>query len=285
MMGLTKAFRRLAAGMSVAVIMAALPIGSATAAADDFSVLDHNTQGNASGRGLYSGTYNYLIGRYEGALGVSHQEMCYSVWRDLLVPYMDALGHKTRGFYTQHDSATHCPEGYFGVGVSLKGTTISRLAPVRYSQSIQYYRDPDNKGRGFRCVEAGYIYLDYVLCSTHLANGPISSQSDQNLQRFSAYLQAGELKNYLAFFPNSGTMIGGDFNLNPQDIPSVYYSDFWETDQANRFAWWPYRTTTSGSQHYDFVWAKKSYFGMGSTGTIGNYFGSDHRLIRAFFNW
>ncbi len=76
------------------------------------------------------------------------------------------------------------------------------------------------------------IFLaSYVRCTSHLANGYVYLQQDANKLRLTLFLQAEACRQHVgAYGGGTGAMAGGDYNQNPQDLPSGWYSGFYETD-------------------------------------------------------
>jgi len=184
----------------------------------------------------------------DGPWVIALQEACRSDVQDVLT----RTGMAGAGFGVELGDLADCP-GAPGGNIRDQGNGILRsgagLAQTRYFPTQESGPLPCNFNlyncRNYVCVPMSSYAGTLNVCSAHLDD-----------YRPRAATQANEyIWNINAYYPSGGKFMMGDFNLNPSQIPSVFYSQYWRAPQMNTFKADPLLRV----EQIDYVWHDRAH--------------------------
>lgn len=239
-------------------------------AAGRFTAAQHNILGT-----WYSAT-EYTV-QYTRPLVVSNQEICQSTFSELVYIYT-YYGYNVFDYVV--DYSTECQ--VYRLLVASRGQLIANARGEFQDQAPSDLAG--GRRKGWACIRAQYGGA-WLACSLHTAA--------KGADLVYAISQEREMKAIASYYPYHAKIVGGDFNIRPDQNPGVrpdWYPAYNEGDETWHYAGGDRPTTKQGHTTYppgvkiDYMFADKFWVDpAGGSADIRCSTGSDHCMYVASF--
>ncbi|GAB7053020.1 endonuclease/exonuclease/phosphatase family protein [Catenuloplanes indicus] len=225
--------RRLASLLAAVLIAVLAPATAASAAPKNLQVMSWNMCGSLNwGCDAYGGPQDKIdVVKYHVETNYVHAALLQEVCENDLTLLMNQLGSgwsKSFAPYQHSTDGVRRTSVCGGTRTDRIGTAIVVKAGMSSPQNYEITHAWNGLARPFHCVTA--TYWDTRLCNVHL--DPAKNNPDQPDWEY-ADDQMKDIQTIVAAFPT--LVVGGDFNVQPQDRPGnarkwLWADGFWATD-------------------------------------------------------